>query len=48
MPTVEQVRQNVAAASSQMDGVLLAEMLALIAPYKNQSWPTGLPENHDA
>ena len=48
MPTVEQVRQNVAAASSQMDGVLLAEVLALIAPYKNRSWPTGLPENHDA
>jgi L-galactose dehydrogenase len=48
MPTVEQVRQNVAAASQPVDEVLLAEVLALADPYKNRSWPSGLPENHDA
>lgn len=48
MPTVEQVRQNAAAASNPMDEVLLAEVLDLAAPYKNRSWPTGLPENQDA
>lgn len=48
MPTVEQVRQNVAAASTPMDETLLAEVIALVAPYKNRSWPSGLPENQDA
>ncbi len=48
MPTVEQVRQNAAAASSPVDEALLAEVLALVAPYKNQSWPSGLAENQDA
>jgi L-galactose dehydrogenase len=48
MPTVEQVHQNVAAASTVADEALLAEMLAVIAPYRNRSWPTGLPENQDA
>ena len=48
MPTVEQVRQNVDAASGAVDETLLAEVLALVAPYKNRSWPSGLPENHDA
>jgi L-galactose dehydrogenase len=48
MPTVEQVRQNVAAASKPVDEPLLAEVLAFAAPYKNRRWPTGLPENHDA
>jgi L-galactose dehydrogenase len=48
MPAVEQVRQNVAAASKPVDEALLAEVLDLIAPYKNRSWPTGLPENQDA
>jgi L-galactose dehydrogenase len=48
MPTAEQVRQNVAAASNPVDEALLAEVLALAAPYKNRSWPTGLPENQDA
>jgi len=48
MPAVEQVRQNAAAASIVADETLLAEVLALIAPFKNRSWPTGLPENQDA
>jgi L-galactose dehydrogenase len=48
MPTVEQVRQNVAAESNPVDETLLTEVLALIAPYNNRSWPTGLPENQDA
>lgn len=48
MPTVEQVRQNVDAASGAVDETLLAEVLALVAPYKNRSWPSGLLENHDA
>jgi hypothetical protein len=48
MPTVEQVRQNVGAASSAVNETLLAEVLALVAPYKNRSWPSGLLENQDA
>ncbi len=48
MPTVEQVRQNVAAASNSVDEKLLAEVVALVAPVKNRSWLTGLPENQDA
>jgi L-galactose dehydrogenase len=48
MPTAEQVRQNVAAASNPMDEALLADVLALVAPFKNRSWLTGLPENQDA
>lgn len=48
MATVEQVRQNAAAVSSPVDETLFAEALALVAPFKNQSWPTGLPENQDA
>jgi L-galactose dehydrogenase len=48
MPTVEQVRQNVAALSAVADQALLAEVRDLIAPIKDRSWPTGLPENQDA
>lgn len=47
MPTVEQVRQNVAAATCAVDEALLAEVRNLVAPYKDRSWPTGLPENYD-
>lgn len=48
MPTVEQVRQNVAAASNPMNETMLAVSLALSANYKNRSWPSGLLENQDA
>jgi L-galactose dehydrogenase len=47
MPTVEQVRQNVAAPTCAVDEALLAEVRNLVAPYKDRSWPTGLPENYD-
>ena len=47
MPTVERVRQNAAAATSAVDEALLAEVRNLVAPYKDRSWPTGLPENYD-
>lgn len=48
MPTVEQVRQNVAAASRVADEALLAEVRDLAAPFIKRSWPSGLPENQDA
>ncbi len=47
MSTVEQVRQNVAAASKPADAGLLAEIRELIAPVANRSWATGRPENYD-
>lgn len=43
MTTVEQVRQNVAAASTAGDPELIAELRRT-----TPAWPSGLPENHDA
>lgn len=48
MSTVEQVRENVAAAESLADATLINEARDFIGPFLNRSWPTGLPENQDA
>ena len=48
MSTVEQVRQNVAAAAIPADAALTAEIRSLVSPVANRSWPSGLPENQDA
>ena len=45
MTTVEQVRENVAAASEPADTDLIAEIRAQYS--SNRSWPTGRPENQD-
>jgi L-galactose dehydrogenase len=47
MSTVEQVRQNVAAAGSPPDQALIDEVRALVSAVANRSWPTGRPENQD-
>lgn len=47
MSTVEQVRQNVAAANKPPDAALIAKIRAQIAPVANRIWPTGRPENQD-
>ena len=47
MSTVEQVRQNVSAASRTADPALLEEIRSLVEPVKNRSWPSGRPENQD-
>jgi L-galactose dehydrogenase len=48
MSTVEQVRENVAAASAPADSTLINEARDFIGPFLNRSWPTGLLENQDA
>ena len=48
MSTVEQVRENVAAANGRLDATLVNEARDFIGPFLNRSWPTGLPENQDA
>lgn len=47
MPTVQQVRQNVAAATAPANTSMTAEIRRLVSPVANRSWSTGLPENHD-
>jgi len=47
MSTVEQVRQNVAAASRSAGTTLIDELRHLISPVANRSWPTGRQENQD-
>lgn len=47
MSTVEQVRQNIAAATGSADTALIQELSALISPFANRSWPSGRPENQD-
>jgi L-galactose dehydrogenase len=47
MSTVEQVRQNIAAATGSADTALIQELRTLISPFTNRSWPTGRPENQD-
>jgi L-galactose dehydrogenase len=44
MTTVDQVRQNVAAASTPPD----ADLLSQIPAQAHRIWPSGLPENQDA
>jgi len=45
MSTVDEVRQNVAAASNPADAVSIAEIRARFPVHR--IWPTGLPENQD-
>lgn len=47
MTTVEQVRQNVAAADTSADPEVLAEIRRIVSPVANRSWPSGRPENQD-
>lgn len=46
MSTVEQVRQNAAAAGARADPALIAEIRGHFPALR--AWPTGLPENQDA
>jgi L-galactose dehydrogenase len=48
MSTVDQVRQNVAAAAIPADAGLIDEIRGFVSPVANRSWPSGLPENQDA
>jgi L-galactose dehydrogenase len=48
MATVEQVRQNVAAAEAAPDMRLMNEIRARILPVANRTWASGLAENNDA
>jgi L-galactose dehydrogenase len=47
MSTVEQVRQNAAAASQPVDQAFVNEIRSFVAPFTNRTWPTGRPENQD-
>ncbi|HVO99235.1 MAG TPA: aldo/keto reductase [Bryobacteraceae bacterium] len=47
MATVEQVRQNVRAASHRPDPDLLEEARRIAAPVFNRTWASGRPENQD-
>ncbi len=47
MATVDQVRQNVRAASQLPDPAMLEEVRTLAAPAFNRTWPSGRPENQD-
>jgi L-galactose dehydrogenase len=42
----EEVRRNVRAAETPLDAGLLAEVQAILAPVRNQTWPSGRPENN--
>ena len=39
--------KNVEWASEALDETLLGEVMAILAPIKNKTWPSGLPENND-
>lgn len=47
MVSVEQVKHNLDVLDSTMDNELLAEVQVIIAPVKNITWKSGLPENDD-
>lgn len=42
----EEVRENARAAETPLDADLLAEVQAILAPVRNQTWPSGRPENN--
>ena len=46
MPTVAQVEQNVRIASEPLDEELMEEVLKILEPYRDNPWPSGLPENN--
>lgn len=41
------VERNLAALEAENDPALLEEIATIVAPVKNQIWPTGKDENHD-
>jgi L-galactose dehydrogenase len=43
---VENMRQNIAWADEQIDEKLLAEVLEILKPIHNVTWPSGRPENN--
>lgn len=47
MSNVAEVEQNLAILDSQPSEALLAEVQAVIAPYKDINWKSGLPENYE-
>jgi L-galactose dehydrogenase len=48
MSSVQEVQQNVAALSYQLDASLVQQIDALVAPVRDLTWPSGRPENSDA
>ena len=46
MRSEQEVRQNVGWLGRPLDPTLLGEVLAILAPIHNQTWPSGLPENN--
>jgi len=42
----KRVLENLADAAAPLDQALLAEVLAILAPVHNQTWPSGRPENN--
>ena len=42
----DRIRQNVAWAEEPLDETLLAEVLAMLKPVHNMTWPSGRPENN--
>jgi L-galactose dehydrogenase len=47
MGSVEQTAQNIAWANAELDRELAAELLEILQPVHNMTWPSGLPENND-
>ena len=45
--SLEDLRRNVQWISEPLDTALLAEVLAILEPIHNKSWPSGIPENSD-
>lgn len=50
MPTVNEVRENVATAQSpsltDKESKCLSEVLEMLSPVHNRTWPSGRPENN--
>ncbi len=45
MATEREVTQNVSWLQQTVDSTLLAEVLAILEPVHNRTWPSGMPEN---
>ena len=46
MATAEEVEKNVRWLKEPLDTALLSEVLAILEPIRNQTWPSGRPENN--
>jgi len=44
--SVENMKRNIAWASEPMDAQLLAEVLEILQPIHDVTWPSGRPENN--